>query len=199
MKLAKLKLILPTLGDLANGVFAVTAAAYLFETDLQWWHLVAATIFSLLPDVDALPELFLHGAVGKKQVNSKLPTNHRSFMHYPALYLIFGLLLYSWDQFWGVIFIGAITLHFLRDVLGTGWGIKLLWPMSYKNYKFMSSGANSMHSAHSFADSEIPEIASTQGNSNWLEDTYLRFTWISCIEYTLFVVAVGLVAWHLLY
>lgn len=136
MVLAKLKLILPTLGDLANGVFAVTAAAYLFDVDIQWWHLIVAAAISLLPDVDALPELLLYGAVGKKQSNSKLPTNHRSFMHYPALYLIFGLALYSWDQFWGTTFLMALALHFLRDVLGTGWGVKLLWPVSYKNYKF---------------------------------------------------------------
>lgn len=199
MGLAKLKLILPTLGDLANGVFAVTAAAYLFHIDLQWWHFVIAVIISLLPDLDALPELLLHGAVGKKQTTSELPTNHRSFMHYPALYLIFGLALYSWDQFWGVTFLGAVILHFLRDVLGTGWGVKLLWPVSHMNYKFTQSSVGSTHATHSFTDSEIPEIASSQGNSNWLEDTYLRFTWISCVEYTLFIISVCLVIWQLLY
>jgi len=199
MILAKCKLILPIIGDLANGVFAVTAAAYLFTVDIQWWHFVIAVMISLLPDVDALPELFLHGAVGKRQTNSKLPTNHRSFMHYPALHLIFGLLLYSWDQFWGVTFIIAIMLHFLRDVLGTGWGVKLLWPVSHMNYKFTPSKIGSPHTTHGFADSEIPEIAATQGNSNWLEETYLRLTWISSVEYTLFTISVGLVVWQLLY
>lgn len=187
------------MGDLANGIFAVTVTAYLFGVDIQWWHMVIAMMISLLPDIDALPELWLHGAVGRKQVVSRLPTNHRSLLHYPALHFIVGLGCYAVNQFWGATYLITIGLHFLRDVLGTGWGVKLFWPVSSMNYKFMSADTSHRKTTQGFADSEIPELASTHGNSNWLEDTYLRLTWISIIEYTLFVIAIGVALWHLLY
>jgi membrane-bound metal-dependent hydrolase YbcI (DUF457 family) len=50
-----------------------------------------------------------------------------------------GLPIMQISPFWGCVFSLAITLHFLRDSLGTGWGVKLLWPLSNKNYKFLQN------------------------------------------------------------
>jgi hypothetical protein len=199
MQLSKFKLILPTLGDFANGIFAISFSAWIFQVDLVWWYFVVAFMIALLPDLDALPEVLLHGQVGKKQEHSNLAKNHRTYLHYPAVFVVIGLFIFKLSEFWGVTFLVAITLHFVRDILGTGWGLKVLWPVSDKNYKLFSRGNETMKIAHVLTDAEIVLEAEQHGNDNWLEETYLQFSWIGTIEYTLFVISLGIMCRHLVY
>lgn len=199
MILGKLKLILPMLGDFANGVFAVVFASWLLGAEVMWWHFLVGFVCALLPDLDALPEVLAHGQVGKKQEGSTLAANHRTYLHYPVIYLAVGLLVFPWYPYWGTIFLLGTLLHFVRDMLGTGWGVKALWPMSNKNYRFFSQGNDDFQATAALTDEETSEFAEEHGNSDWLEDTYLRLTWISGIEYALFLGAIMLLVFSLIY
>jgi hypothetical protein len=48
-------------------------------------------------------------------------------------------------------------------------------------------------------DQEVDELGKHYGNANWIEDTYLRFSGIGIIEYTLFAISLVLMTWYLLY
>jgi len=162
-----------------------------------WWHFLFGIVCALLPDIDAIPELIAHGRIGQKQVKSIHPKNHRTFLHYPVVHIFLGLWLYGAIEYVGMIYLLATGLHLVRDMLGTGWGIKALWPLSDKNYRFFSHCNNEFFTTQAMSDEETAVFAEAHGNSNWLEETYLRLTWISGIEYSLFVIALLLLVWHL--
>lgn len=197
--ITKVKYILPILGDFANGVFAVAISAWLFDFELLLWHFVVAFMIALLPDLDALPEVLQYGQVGQSREDTALDTNHRTYLHYPAVYIVFGLLIFKWHSFWGATFLIGTTLHFVRDMLGTGWGVKALWPVTNKNYRFFTQGNSDFKPVAAMTDEQTSRFAEDHGNSSWLEETYLRVTWISGIEYTLFLFSLIVMWSHLVY
>jgi len=198
-----MKVILPTLGDFANGIFAVLLTCFIFNTSVLWWYFPISFALSLLPDIDAVPELLKYGQVGKRQADGAFAMDHRSYLHYPLVYLALGLMVVNFSYFFGVLFLLAVTLHFLRDLVGTGWGVKLFWPVSRKNYKLFTSDTNAISTTKkepvvSWTDEELPGLIEAHGDEDWIEKTYLRLTWISGVEYTLFAVAVLLMVLSLL-
>ena len=102
----------------------------------------------------------------------------------------------------------------LNDLYGSGWGLPLFWPFSHRHYKVLGRRVNwskdDLVSANqweaisheerrlrlvvSWAEEEMPEYIRKWGVDNWISGIYLKCTWISVIEYSLFIAACVLIA-----
>ncbi|MCA9366233.1 metal-dependent hydrolase [Candidatus Kaiserbacteria bacterium] len=211
-----MKNILVLLADWANGIFAVLLASWCTGAEVVWWYFLVGILLAMCPDLDAIPELWRRG---KLAASSEHPTDHRDGLHYPIVFIVAGTLLAWWLGFWGFVFLFATLLHFINDLYGTGWGIKLLWPFTSHNYKFLGRRVNRLKFllvsdgdwAHintserrlrllvSWSKDELPSYIDRWGDEDWIERWYLRLNWISCIEYGLFGIALILAVVTLLY
>ena len=211
-----MKNILVLLADFANGMFAVLLAGYFTNTELVWWHFVIGIILAMSPDIDAIPEIFSRGKVAASPEHE---SDHRSLLHYPILFLGLGVAMFFLWPFWGALFIFATMLHFVNDIYGTGWGIKIFWPITNLQYKILGRRANllkriltergewnvlsesekKLRLIVSWNQSELPQYIKMYGLDEWIEPYYLRLNWICVIEYSLFIIAVSLSVYTLLY
>lgn len=194
-----MKNILALLADFANGIFAVVLVGYFTDTEILWWHFLVGIPLAMLPDLDALPELLQSGKVSASALK---PHDHREILHYPIVFVLLGLILGSIFDFWGWIFLTAVTLHFVNDLYGTGWGIALFWPFTKDRFKvFVDKNNNfSWHSGirripHENLQTEIIKY----GKEDWVDDVYLTINSISVVEYGLFTFAMILLVLTLLY
>ena len=201
-----MKYALTLLADWANGIFALLLAAHLTDTGILWWYVPLALALSHAPDLDAIPELLRRGKVA---ASSEHPYDHREGLHYPLLVLPVLVALAYFAGFWGVLLLINFLLHYLNDFYGTGWGLKILWPLSKRNYKLLGRRANRLRSileadgdwkrlseserrlrlVVSWRQDELPGYTTRFGLEDWVNPYYLRLNWISTVEYTLFIVA----------
>lgn len=201
--------------DWANGIFAVALASVVTGTDVVWWHFLIGILVSHLPDIDALPELLQRGKVS---ASSEHVRDHRTFLHFPAITVPFMFLLVLFGGYWGVVVAISLTLHLINDLYGTGWGLKLLWPLSHTHYKILGRRANQLLSVLeedgkwfqlseserklrvvvSWQAAELPAYITRYGVDDWIERWYFKLNWISFIEYTLFISALLVAALMLL-
>ncbi len=199
-----------TAGRLGKWFFALLFVAEITDTQLVWWYIPIAILFSHTPDVDTLPELFHRKKVA---ASSAFVSDHRTFLHYPIISLPFGIVSGFLFGFWGWVWCVALILHLLNDLYGTGWGLPLLWPVSTRRYKVLGRRVNRLkyllqqsgqyqrlpHNerklcfAVSWSAKEPPEYIQKWGMEDWIEKIYMRLTWISGIEYLLFIGACVLV------
>lgn len=210
-----MKNVLALLADWANGIFAVLWAASITGSDILWWYFVIGILLSHVPDLDALGELWRRGKIA---ASAEHAGDHRDGLHYPIVWFVVGLAAALVLGYWGWVFFLVTMLHFINDFYGTGWGIKLLWPMSHKNYKLLGRRVNRAkrilkHNGDwgqltseerrlrlivSWLPDELPAYMRRWGMENWIELTYLRLNWISGVEYALCIVAVFLMLIYLL-
>lgn len=213
---SKLTVPLALLADFANGIFATLIASYVSGESVAWWHFVIGALLAMSPDLDAIPELLRRGRVA---ASPEHPTDHRSGLHYPILFVVAGAAAAYLAPFWGTLVLAATLLHFVNDLYGTGWGIELLWPLSTRRFKFFSRRANQLKSMLvangrfaelpvserrlrllvSWTRAELPLYIKTYGVDDWIPPTYLRLNAIMLVEYSLFLVALLLMARTLLY
>lgn len=211
----RMKNLLALLADIANGLFAALAAGWVTDVELVWWHFLIGILLAMCPDLDAVPELLRRGRVS---AGAEYDHDHRDGLHYPIVFVLFGVMASYFLPFWGSMFLVAITLHFVNDLYGTGWGIKLLWPLSNRNYKLLGRRANLLKQLLqekgiwdglpeaerrlrlmvSWSPQEMPRYIQKYGLDHWIESYYLNLNWISVIEYLLFLIALSLTSTALL-
>ena len=204
-----MKSILALLADFANGIFAVLIACAVYDVEAVWWYFLIGLPLAMLPDIDAIPELFKRGRVS---VDASYTRDHRTFLHYPIISLIIFTPVYFFGGFWGLLIVTAVVLHLLNDLYGTGWGLQLLWPLSTRHYKFFGRRANRLHSVLakagditllppdeirvrfmvSWSESELSNYIKRFGVDDWIVHWYLRPNWVSVVEYSLFLIATTL-------
>ena len=204
------------LADFANGIFAVLLAAYVTGGAVFWWHFGIGIAAAMSPDLDALPELRRRGKVSSSSAH---PFDHREGMHYPLAFILAGICFVFIAPYWGYVFLFGSMLHFVNDLYGTGWGIKLFWPISNRNYKFFSRRTNQLQHMLkdanvwnelpaeerqlrfllSWSKQELPRYMQQWGFEDWIPTIYYRLNWISVIEYNLFLFACLLLLCTLLY
>lgn len=211
-----MKNVLPILADIANGIFATAIAGLVTNTEIVWWHFLIGIPLAMLPDLDALPELFRRGKVSASVYHGY---DHRELLHYPLVFVLLGIGLVYAHEFFGVLFLCATMLHFVNDLYGTGWGIPLAWPLTNRRYKLLGRRVNRLkrtlvrtgqwnlitHDERrlrpvvSWTSEELPEYIAQYGVDEWISRYYLRLNWISVTEYLLFVAAVLLAIFVLVY
>lgn len=207
-----MKDILSILADIANGIFATFIAGLITGVD-PTWHFIVGVLLAMLPDLDAIPELFKRGSVSASQDH---PHDHREALHYPILFLVVGVVLINFLSFWGWLFLIATMLHFVNDFYGTGWGVPVLWPLTNRRYKLLGRRANLLKTileeknfwyelpdsekklrfVVSWSHSELTDYIKKYGIDDWIQRYYLRLNWISVTEYVAFGTAVILLIWE---
>lgn len=205
--------LLALLADISNGIFAVFFASYVTNTEIAWWYFVVGIFFAMCPDLDAIPELLVRGKIGSSK---KYIRDHREGLHYPILFVILGITLSVLVGFWGYLFLFATTLHFVNDFYGTGWGIKLLWPISNTQFKLLGRRANKLRYLLeqegswktlpvpekrlrlivSWSADELPRYIERWGVDDWVDKWYLHLNWVSVTEYSLFLFSCILLYMH---
>jgi hypothetical protein len=201
-----MKNVVSLLADWANGIFAVLIASWWFGADPLWWHFLVGLVLSHAPDIDAIPELLKRGKVA---ASAEHPHDHREALHYPVVLITLAAGIAYVLPYWGTIFLVAVILHLVNDLYGTGWGIKLFWPISNRNYKVLGRRVNRLrylleqdgdwdkqtyeeHSLKwlvSWSPRELPSYMTRWGIDDWIPKYYFHLNSISVIEYGLFIIA----------
>jgi hypothetical protein len=201
-----MKNLVSLLADWANGIFAVLIASWWFGIDPLWWHFLVGLVLSHAPDIDAIPELLKRGKVA---ASAEHPHDHREALHYPVVLIILAVGIAYVLPYWGTIFLVAVILHLVNDLYGTGWGIKLFWPISNRNYKVLGRRVNrlrylleqdgdwdkqtyeerSLKWLVSWSPRELPSYMTRWGIDDWIPKYYFHLNSISVIEYGLFIIA----------
>lgn len=202
-----MKLILPLLADIANGIFAVATVAFFMAVEPEWWYFLIGVGLALSPDIDALPELLKRGKVSASAEHS---SDHRTFLHYPIVAIGLGFTLALIFGFWGWVWLLAVSLHLINDIYGTGWGVPSFWPLSGTHYKILGRRVNRLKKdlvnagdwnniseperklrfVVRWQERELTDYIIKWGVDDWIESWYLKLNWINGVEYLLFIVAV---------
>lgn len=176
--------------DIGVGILLSILVSRLFNTGLTGGFIWAGVALALLPDIDVVVELWQR----KGKLGGKVAGFHRTCTHYPLLYLpiaavvwlVFGLM-------WAALFGSAVLVHFIHDSVGTGWGIKWLWPFSQKRYKFFAGkdGRVSKNLVVSWAPTELAEAMAKYGDPDWFKNIYLRPSAVFVVELAVFVLSLA--------
>lgn len=142
--------------DIGFGILLSIGASQFFEVPLTPALLALGLMSALLPDIDML--WFCIGRLlGSKEAD------HRSFTHYPLLYIpVIGLLYALWGGLVASVAALGVLIHLAHDTIGLGWGIAWLAPFSYHKYRVLPVPA---------------------GDGRWIRAHYLRPGIVAYLEY----------------
>jgi hypothetical protein len=183
----KLLIVSPWLADFGHGLIITIILLTAFGVEPTAMYMVLGLLFSVLPDLDGVKEFFHYGKIDTSEHG-----DHRDGLHYPIIWLMAGAVFIFVNTFLGTLFTLCVLAHFLNDSWGTGWGVKWLWPLNKRSYKF-----SSVQFVTSWDDQGKKSVAEHNAHPNWLEDIYGRVTTVSVIEYGTFIVAVILTILYL--
>ena len=150
--------------------------------------LLFCIISALLPDID-----MLWFPIAKKFKRQNILGNHRSFTHYPILYIPISLFIYLFiDEYLGIIFTLLIFYHFVHDTFFIGWGVKWFWPFSLRSFKIFpdQNGKVTKKFMLSWLPAEDKKIKEWAGSSDWIKSFYMTINIVSVIEYSVFIFSV---------
>ncbi|MEK7110779.1 MAG: metal-dependent hydrolase [Patescibacteria group bacterium] len=176
--------------DIAAGIFIAIIITGSASPALGL--VILSVIFALLPDAD----FFLH-ALRRGNVFGKWAHEHRDLFHKPLLYIPLGVLaLLPFGGEFVQVFVVASLFHFLHDTVGMGWGVKLFWPFSKRNYKFFG-GEDKLFSSKfmtSWSDKELREMVAARNAENWVKKFYFRPHPLGLFEYAMLLLALATLA-----
>jgi len=180
--------------DIGVGILLALLASRVFFLDLTWLFILVVIIFALLPDFDGFIEWLRHGTIGGKEIRE-----HREITHFPITYILVDIIAWLvWGNAWAFLFTTATSAHLIHDGVGIGWGIKYLWPLSKKSYKFFSekNGAFSSRLVVSWEPEELREVVREHGDPNWFWNTYFRLHPVGLIEYAFLALSLVILYVH---
>lgn len=176
--------------DIAIGILSAIFASWFFKVSLTASFLLAGITFALSPDLD----YFLFLITGGRNSEAH---KHRDILHYPLLFLPIGtVVLYPLGKEWMAIFILGTSLHFIHDMIGLGWGVKILWPFNRDNFAlffhYSPPGYKKLPSKllYIWKPEEIQGLIEEYGDPNWFKNIYLRLNPILITELIVFLAAV---------
>lgn len=173
------------------GVGILAGIIFQYNADFNWYFLLFTLTVALLPDIDMLWYWYAkkYGKKGKQKVLD----NHRSYTHYPIVYLPLALILYIYfGQNIATVFVLLILYHFTHDTLFIGWGVKWFWPISDRSFKIFPdrNGKVTSRLMLSWLPSEEGNIKEWSGSSDWVKAFYMRPNIVTYIEYPVFLFAI---------
>jgi hypothetical protein len=161
-------------------IYAVLSAKF-FNVELTTTIILLSVAFGLLPDFDMSVEIFQQGAL-----RGKGDKFHRKITHFPILYIpIIPFIFYRYNNFWGILFTVNLISHFIHDTVGTGFGLKWLWPFSKKNFKIFSNPIDGRLGTKFIVSWDPQALKITMehyGDKNWLRNLYLTFSNVLLLE-----------------
>jgi hypothetical protein len=167
--------------DIGAGILLALLVAHGFGVEPIAGFIAFGIVCALLPDIDNVIPLL-----------RRTEYDHRSFFHYPILYVPIALLIYILlGSSYFTLYALCIAAHFIHDTIGIGWGVAWLWPLSRRKFLIPEKGRRKDRGLFiSWMPEEEPALAARYHNPNWLRDYYLRPTAISIIEYGFLLFAI---------
>jgi hypothetical protein len=148
--------------DIGFGILLSIGASLVFDAPLTPALLALGIISALLPDID-----MLWFGIGRLLGSGR--QDHRSFTHYPLLYIpAVGILYAFFGGLVASVVAAGVALHLIHDTTGLGWGIAWLAPFSYHKYRLLPVPA---------------------GDGRWIRNYYLRPGIIAYLEYGTLLIA----------
>lgn len=173
-----------------TGIALYLSAIYIsiYNPDNIPFVIIFCILSVLLPDID-IPVEYLQ----RKKLSGKKLGFHQKFTHYPIIYIIpLMLILQILGQYFAILFGILILSHLIHDSVGTGWGIKWLWPINHNRYKFFANPIDaSLKNIKPIVHWEPSQIESTvqkYGDDNWIKNYYLKVTLYLIIEIGIFLI-----------
>lgn len=172
--------------DIGAGILLAIASAHSLHIEITTTWICAALFFVLLPDID----MIIYGV--ERIILNKKPKDHRSWTHYPILYLPATFLLYLISPSYSLLFFLCIYFHALHDTVWLGWGMSWLWPFSDRKFKFFpdKDGVISSQVLLTWTKDEEPFIFKKYHNTTWVRDFYFRPNIVAYTEYGVFIIAI---------
>lgn len=174
--------------DIGLGIIIPALLSKIFHFELTNTYILFGILFSLLPDIDFIWYKIFSGK--NKHVQDH---KHRDILHYPILYLIFGVILfYFLNIHLLVLFLVCSFFHFMHDSIGIGWGIQWFFPFKKNYYQFLyTTNKNYDRSlVYSYKPEDLDAISETYGDKEWFRNIYLKLHPYSIIEFLVFVVSI---------
>lgn len=169
--------------DIAIGILLALFVPPAFGAELSPFIFIFALASALLPDVDMVAYL----------LRAKKSHDHRSWTHYPALYLPLAILVYILGgPLYATIFALGVYLHLIHDTIGLGWGVAWAWPITLRRFRFLSptgSSSGGWELYRSWLPQQEVAMAEVQHDPSWIKTYYLRPNAIGFIEYGVLIVA----------
>ncbi len=157
--------------DIKLGLLWALLIGLFFEQPLTPLWLLAGVLFALLPDTDFWIEYMQRGTVGGKVIGA-----HRTLFHNPLPYIPVALFIGTlFGPEWMLLFALGAFSHFVHDLSGMGYGIRLFWPFSERWYKFFSNQEGAIHYdfdhlVMSWSPEEMRDLVAQRGNDNWIRE-----------------------------
>jgi hypothetical protein len=157
--------------DIKLGLLWAFLVGLFFEQTLTPLWIVAGVVFALLPDIDFWIEYIERGTVGGKTIGA-----HRTFLHNPLPYIPVSILIgMLYGPAWMTLFALGVFGHFVHDLSGMGYGIRLFWPFSRRWYKLFSGKDGEIHYDFdhcivSWSPEEMETLVADRGNDNWIKE-----------------------------
>ncbi|MCA9308129.1 metal-dependent hydrolase [candidate division WWE3 bacterium] len=156
--------------DILFGILSAKIINMIGGEDLDLIILGLSIFFALLPDIDVPVELYSR----KGKLGGKTETHHRQLTHYPIWYIPLVIAVtYYFGIFWGFLLAVNVFWHFLHDLNGTGWGIKLLGPFSKNNYKMFTNKDGTQNLRQLFikwTPAELTDTMQKHGDPYWMKN-----------------------------
>jgi hypothetical protein len=185
--------------DIGIGIILAWLTSELFGVDFSFGLILFGVAASLLPDLDTL----FHLKSGK-EVGSHKGHDHRDLWHYPLIYIPLGAILISFfSSHYAFLFAVASLVHFLHDSVGIGWGVQWLYPFSTRHFSFLyhyDVNRNNLPKKliYNWRHDEVDKLSDQYGDRDWVKNVYLSWHPYAIIEFLVFVIAIGLLAYLLL-
>lgn len=190
--------------DVISGIVIAHIVGFFYGFEPTATHLFIGIACALLPDLD-----FLYHYVKTRETSAYKahPYDHREGLHYPLLFIPIGSVLFFaiFGPVYATFFcLGALS-HFLHDSVGIGWGIKWLYPLVKKNYKFFcdKNGSPSSQLVVSWSPHELTNKIVEHGDPQWIKNLFWRplqrgtLTPLLVVEFLIpLIVIVGYIFWH---
>ena len=157
--------------DIKLGLGWAFLVGLLFGQPLTPLWILSGVVFALLPDIDFWIEYAERGTVGGKVIGA-----HRTLYHNPIPYIPIALFIGTlFGPAWMVLFALGVFGHFVHDLSGMGYGIRLFWPFSDRWYKFFSAKNGEIHYdldhlVVSWSPEEMRQLVAARGNDNWIKE-----------------------------
>lgn len=173
--------------DIGVGILFSLLVGKLFAIDISASWVACGVLFALLPDIDIVPYAF------KRYFNKKEAYNHRTFTHYPIVYLPLVYVVYVvFGLPYALLCACGVYFHLLHDTVWLGWGISWFWPFSTRKYKSFPDENGKISSVFmtSWSAEDEDRLFREGHNPHWVRDFYLRPNIVAYFEYTVFIVSI---------
>lgn len=130
-----------------------------------------SVLFSYWPDIDAVIHFIrLRVSFGSwkkayRVATGKWAHEHRNILHIPLLIIpVTAGFLWLFDWQVASLFAGLSVTHFLIDSGGIGWGIRWVYPLSTRQWKFHEG------TLQSWTPEELKDVVELEGDENWFSN-----------------------------